>query len=654
MIIGTVGGGCTGKDTVAKILRDQFNFELVSTSELVRAELTAKGWDGTRPNQRKLANERRRRHGGNYWIREALTYADRKFGDTNLVVSDMYCVAEVRYLQEKGGLVIGVICNDLELRYQRLRKRYRQTHDRRDELTFQDFKDVISAESSGLRDDEPNVDRIIELANFKIDNSSTLDHLTLEIRSILAGLTDSTANPINADDMTGDGMLGELTKTVPPVEPRVLDLDPLDRLRTLENRFRGLEFVRTFFSQPQIDPKSRALAPFLESMHIVEKIGNQFAFSLMDSLLKEDAAEALRSFRLLVPHTTDEELALLLNDNQFFVLHRTLHEYLLSISEEIEESIIQAKNQIASNDRIQFSGVETMSLAGCRERGISIRILPAFIDEISTAQAIAGNRRIPVLELLKNRRIIETGLLSDSKISLAVHDLMDHVWFFSLLSDQGLTETHQDLFNQIGNPETTNIFKREGEIVASLAFGVRMWPNFPIGFTSRFCVEEILQIMSRHFDNSLLDQVGIAAFQRLRTIATEPKSIAAQRIEFVFSNYLTELDEQRRKHGAIKVRNRSNRVIGELDPWGPTYLSFFIQAMDLLLSSSSKHRDSLLRTHIVIEEFLCSEAALQCEPLSLDMDSFLNLDFKRTILPPDRIMWMSENYGFTASKDSIV
>lgn len=54
MIVGIAGGMCSGKDTVAGILRDDHSFLLVNSSDIVRRELRSEGTEISRANQRLL------------------------------------------------------------------------------------------------------------------------------------------------------------------------------------------------------------------------------------------------------------------------------------------------------------------------------------------------------------------------------------------------------------------------------------------------------------------------------------------------------------------------------------------------------------------------------------------------------------------------
>lgn len=646
MIIGIVGGACSGKDTVADLLVECFKFERISTSKIVRAELEAKGLDGTRQMQRIFANKRRQKMGGNYFVREALSDARQRFGDNDLVISDLYCVNEIKYLKNEGGIIIAVLCSDIQRRYERMCTR---KDGRRDELTLTNFHKVIKDENSGLTDDEPNVENVCAMADYKLENSDTLESLKLKIFELVKTIPESLAkNPFEPLPKIFRGLDSRKDS-----ESTILNLDSFDELKELETKMRALEFLTNFHANPEMTDKERALSALFQPTHTVKSISNQFAYRLLPAYFESDSTKALELYESIEPYTIDEELALLLNQNEFKSLHKKMSEHLQKIAPEIESAVRNSSEQIKINDRLQFDTTATESLENVKSRGLTIRLNLDHVKSLEIAQGRVRNGRIPVIEIIKRDRIIESGGQANSKVSLAVHDLMDHIWFFTKLEEHGVLDKHKSLFTSIGNPHLTNIYKREGEIAASIAFGVRAWSRAGLGFVPNFSLDEIKAIFEQAFDTDSLSAVGISTLRDLRKICLRPKSRNYQCISFVFSNYLAELDEQRRKHGKIKVRNGKNQLSGELNPWGHEFLSFFIDAMNLILDSHTKHRDTLLRAHISLEEFFASKAALQGQSLEITPQFLEKMDVTEISIPPERIEWMSQNYGFTAVRDSI-
>jgi hypothetical protein len=125
---------------------------------------------------------------------------------------------------------------------------------------------------------------------------------------------------------------------------------------------------------------------------------------------------------------------------------------------------------------------------------------------------------------------------------------------------------------------------------------------------------------------------------------------------FTYSNYVTELNEQRRLFGRIKYRDaKTQRIIGELDPASPDYLCFFIEAHHALLKSSNKHRNALFFTHFIIEEYLRQVTGkgrpkvVAITPHLMDGSRLRNSQ----VVPSPVSEWMFRNYGFTANRNMI-
>ncbi len=440
------------------------------------------------------------------------------------------------------------------------------------------------------------------------------------------------------------------------IEVERLELDSPDQIYNLEKEYRAAQFLRLWYLQPDLTSLERALAPLYAPMHAVDSIGNQFAKKIVPCFLEEDREKGREQFRAVVPNTTNEELALLLNDEQFDDLHGALSFHLEDAEDDIRTSTQANLDRIAKTDSYQFSNVTHRGIDRVLETGMVISIDPSGQEAIRDAGTVAGEGILPVTEYLKNDKILGVSGFMGSKISLAVHDFMDHVWTFDMIKKAGLLDQYAELFDSVGNPDSTDIFKREGEMVASIAFGVRYFQTMPSAFGPMFRSSKIEEHLDELFVRSELDARHMGAYRTIK--ALQKGSMEWQSLGFAFSNYLTELDEQRRKYGAIKQRDpRSKKLIGELDPFSPDYMCFFIDTHSKILSSKNKHRDDLFRFHILLEEYLSSYAKGLVpldEPVTVHLGNLRDIDFTKTTLPPKRIQWMANNYGFTATRDAIV
>jgi len=435
-----------------------------------------------------------------------------------------------------------------------------------------------------------------------------------------------------------------------------VEIDKPETIERLEREYRASQFIRSWYMQPDLSPLDRSLAALYAPMHAVESVGNQFAKKIVPCFLETDVGTGLRKFREISPNTTDEELALLINDEQFGYLHQSLNEHIEESQNDIEASVHENIERMKKTDSYQFSNNAPRSLEKVLNEGMVISIDPANQSTIKESGTIAGSEIIKLTEYLKNERILGVSGFMGSKISLAVHDFMDHVWTFDMLKKTGLLEKFSGLFDSVGNPEMTDIFKREGEMVASIAFGVRYFQTMPSAFGPIIRSSRLEEMLDEYFVEGRLDALNMDAYRTIKSL--KKGSMEWQSLGFTFSNYITELDEQRRKFGTIKQRdNKTRKIIGELDPFDPDYLSFFIETHHQILSSKNKHRNDLFRFHILLEEYLSSYANDRIpvdQPLTLKLDELRAIDFNQTTLPPQRIQWMNRNYGFTATRDAII
>jgi len=230
------------------------------------------------------------------------------------------------------------------------------------------------------------------------------------------------------------------------------------------------------------------------------------------------------------------------------------------------------------------------------------------------------------------------------------------LWGCDKIEKAGILDRYADMFDSIGSPQSTDIYKREGEIVASVAFGVRYFHTLPSAFGPLMRSSQIEAHLDDLFVDGDLEERHMEAYRTLKGM--RKGSMDWQSLGFSFSNYLTELDEQRRKFGRIKqVDPKSKRLVGELDPFSPDFVCFFIDTHQQLMSSKNKHRDDLFRFHILLEEYLtafATEQIPQDQPFVVKPDELRDIDFSVTTLPHQRLRWMRNNLGFTATRDAIV
>jgi hypothetical protein len=434
-----------------------------------------------------------------------------------------------------------------------------------------------------------------------------------------------------------------------------MTVDSEARNARLERRYQALEIVRCLLAPADQETTGLMTRTLAGESHSVDRIGNQFGAKLISAFLKPDVGDAWLVYRRLRPCTVGEEMAALLNESQFARIHSTLHEALaadslsqqLTVRERLEDAF-------PKTDAEQFGGPSAGSLAELVDSGVEVNINPNSAKQVILARRALGDEAIPISEHLKRERILTLSGKRASKLSHVVHDLIDHIWTWELLRKSGVLARHKAFLESIGDPHERELRSREGEIVASISHGVRMFNTLEPGFVPVVRAERIARLLADHAAKQgspvrwkQSSEVLEAAMSCDRFPRRRP-TLESQCLSFVFSNYITELDEQRRKHGAIK--RRSSDGVSELSPFDPDFLSFFVDVLHELMVPKNKHRNTVCRLQLMIEDLLMglegTESALN---FVITLDGIERYDPTQSRVPPRRARWIIEHYGFAAT-----
>ena len=426
--------------------------------------------------------------------------------------------------------------------------------------------------------------------------------------------------------------------------------DHISYLIQLEKKELAKEFVQKHFTPDSLSLKERSLAPLYTSVHYIERFNNQFFDRLYEALDTASFDAFLQKFRDIVPSTYSEELFSLLNDQELNDLHTRVRDHLHNSHRLIVANVnerLGGNGPITLNDRIQFSGkVTKRSLANLRQNSIEVKIH----DPKALIPKAESDIR-PIAEINKNERIFNINGFANSKLSLIIHDLVDHFWLFDTLEFCKMFDKYNILFEGLGHPEKCDVFKREGEVVASIGFGVRLFNTIEQGFKPKHSFDEIRGRVTDHFKKYYSHKHKVSDALRL-VLQLEPQSRNAQSLAFAFSNFVSELEEQKRKHGFIWFKVNDNRYI-EFDPFGEMYLSFFVEAHNELTISKNKHRNFLFGAQLIVEDWLTRVSKGSSEPLSINFDTVKEYQYSEVNIDPETILWIKDNYGFLATRNKI-
>ena len=652
MLIGIIGNIRSGKTTVARILQQRYGFTHVSTNEaLTRTLDSMKKYNLSREERFKEAEDQRTATSPSYFVDAALAPI-RELSVPHVVISGLYTVAEAKSVLEISDygttLLIWVDTPDSDVRWKRLMSSIRGPRDYFQREAFNAF---------GV--DNPNAPRINEIVEslrdriHRLQNDRDRIHLAQQVDEVIQSKDPELQPVCSFEDLDFSDN-----------HPR--PLDDYGEVLQLERKFRVGEYLKLYF---RTEAQSES-APVWDRFpkHKVRELGNQFLARLSECFLLREWGKAFDEYKRLDVHTVNEEMAQLLNSDEFHFCHERIHQLLEENKEEIHFDVIGNLKHFHEHDQTQTAAQVARSLENLIADGIKCDIAPwqEGLDDpwivLASARDKAANGDVPILEYIKRDRILKIqGLKERSKVSLAIHDAVDHAWFTNLLSEpeeggKSILDRHAELMRSVGDPIHFDLFRREGEMIASIAFGVRYWASQQVGFVPRVSFGEILEVFeSAIVADSFVDERHLSAYRTLLALRARPRQREAQSLEFTFSNYVTELDEQRRKHGEIKIFGNPRTVpIGKLDPWGIDYLSFFIDAHHKITSSKSFHRDTLLKVHVKLEEWLTTVERESPRSLFLLPRDMQNFDVDSARISREKRAWMENNFGFTAYKEPLV
>jgi hypothetical protein len=299
------------------------------------------------------------------------------------------------------------------------------------------------------------------------------------------------------------------------------------------------------------------------------------------------------------------------------------------------------------NDGYESRQKPKRSLPILQENGVMISIGAA--DLIAEPAADLEDHACPLLDRVKNKKIATINGFNESKVSLTIHDIFDHYWFYTFLEEQGILDNYADFLQRVGNPQSTDIFSREGELIASVAFDYRTFSVSEADYQPLFDMTQIKTLFEK------AKKAGRSSANQERALLflnhLDPTSEEARCLCFVLSGLTIELMEQRRKHGFIRVLDEEFKSVGVLDVLDAEYLALVVESHHLLFSERVEVDKILLNISVLIEDYLLKVVRdSQTQPLVVTIDALKNLQLEQTIVPTESVDWMRQHLGFAANR----
>lgn len=289
------------------------------------------------------------------------------------------------------------------------------------------------------------------------------------------------------------------------------------------------------------------------------------------------------------------------------------------------------------NDEYETKQVahQSRSLPNLLGKGIQIKIPSA---SILILKKLAINPQCPLIEITKNQRLIAINGFQNSKVSLAVHDTFDHLWMFNELEENGILKRYSDFLQRVGNPQSTDIFKREGELIASTMFDYR---NILFNADSDviISIDQIKELLT-HGENQA---------RALSLInANEENPEYSTGLCKIFTGIYIELLEQHRKHGSIKNLDKNFNITGNMSITDSEYAALIIEIFDHLHSKKQIILPYLSNIMTAIEHELTKAAHQEDNnphSFSIKLDDIKEYKPKEHVLSEATIDWIKSNPG---------
>lgn len=176
-VIGVIGTIASGKDAISNYLVKSYGFKKIVMSNFLRAEARKRRIKCTRENLRKLQHELRKNYGEDYLINKVIETIKTKdhMSMKNVVIDGLRTTIDVQLAKKELGARIIMVDAKPFIRYMRQKKRHRTGFTK----TYEQFLHEEAIEAATF-----NFNKTFKMADFKIDNSGSLQEMNKQVDKI--------------------------------------------------------------------------------------------------------------------------------------------------------------------------------------------------------------------------------------------------------------------------------------------------------------------------------------------------------------------------------------------------------------------------------------------------------------------------------------
>lgn len=311
------------------------------------------------------------------------------------------------------------------------------------------------------------------------------------------------------------------------------------------------------------------------------------------------------------------------------------------------ELLVRVLKRHQWHDKHQTNAIPLRNLAIVKDRKINISLLKNCLSLVKKLHE--EDTAVPIYERLKNLKVFHVNDFYASKGSLIVHDIFDHFWFGLKLEEAGIFHKYKNFFKTLGSPQLYDLFSREGELYASIAFDFRSFQQMEDNYSPLFNIDDI-----RNFLKEASTQNQKKALEIINK-SDNPEFL--KQLSYILSGMSIELMESNRKAGFIKTLDEKFRPTDYFNFFDPEHIAFVVEAVDVLFKQKDAHLQLLTNITLYIEKYL-SDVAVSSDVtrLVIGLDELNKLakeeaDFSSISL--QRIEWIKKNKGFESIRYSI-